>query len=349
MDVVNIADKCIGTGHPAFIIAEAGVNHNGDVDTAMQLIDAAVEAKADAVKFQCFHSALLTTNTAPMAAYQKTNTGLSTSQQAMLEKLELSDGQFEKLYHYCNDRGILFLATPFDTLSADFLFHLGVAAFKIGSGDLNNVPLLTHIARMKKPMLLSTGMSGIDDVTATVSMLRKQRMRQIVLLHCVSNYPAAPRDVNLRAMDTIAKKCKCPVGFSDHTSGIEIAIGAAARGACVIEKHVTLNRNATGPDHKASLEPRELAAMIYAVRNVEMAIGDGCKKIRQSEKAMAEIAKRSLFAARSIHKGQTIQACDIAILRPGIGLNPGVLPSLIGKQTQTEICSGELLTMEMFK
>ena len=350
MSVVSIAGRPIGAAKaPCFVIAEAGVNHNGRLDLAVQLIDAAVAARADAVKFQTFKTERLVTRAAPKAEYQKAATRAGESQFEMLKKLELSERDHLKLFAYCKHRGIVFLSSPFDEASADFLFELGVPAFKLGSGELTNLPLLAHVARMKRPMILSTGMAGLREVEAAVRAVRRAGNDRLVLLHCVSQYPAKPSTVNLRAMETLGKKFGCPVGFSDHTRGIEVAIGAAALGAAVIEKHFTLDRKMPGPDQQASLEPRELAAMVYAIRVVQAALGDGRKKPQAAELKVAAVARKSLVAARAVRKGSRLQKADITIKRPGTGLPPSKLRTVVGRIAKTNIPEGAVIKAGMIK
>jgi N,N'-diacetyllegionaminate synthase len=348
MNPIRIGKRPVGVEQPCFIIAEAGVNHNGQLETAKRLVDAAVWAKADAIKFQTFKADRLVTISAPKAEYQKTATGSEETQYEMLKRLELSEKDHRQLMVYCRKKGITFLSTPFDEESADFLEDLGVPAFKIGSGELTNLPLLKHVARKKLPMILSTGMANLAEVDAAVKTIRRAGNRQLILLHCVSNYPADPARVNLRAMRTLATRFKVPVGYSDHTRGIEVAIGAAALDACVLEKHITLDRNMPGPDHKASIEPRELAAMVYAIRTVQSALGDGRKHPVESEKGVAAVARKSLVAARNILRGETVKEKDIILRRPGTGLSPSMLERVVGQKARVNIPKGQLLGLAMF-
>ncbi|MFZ4594683.1 MAG: N-acetylneuraminate synthase family protein, partial [Verrucomicrobiaceae bacterium] len=247
--------RALGPGHPCFIIAEAGVNHNGDLDMAFKLVDAAVEAGVDAVKFQTFKAGLLVTAHAPMAEYQKTNTGKDESQMAMLKKLEMPDDWHHALVAHCASRQILFISTPFDEISIDFLHTLDLPFFKVPSGELTNLPYLARIAHLGRPLILSTGMATLGEVEAALSCLAMHGNPPVILLHCVSTYPAEASDANLRAMETLRVSFGVPVGYSDHTLGIEVPIAAAALGACVIEKHLTLDCSLPGPDHRASLDP----------------------------------------------------------------------------------------------
>ena len=325
------------------------MNHNGDIARAKSLIDAAVLARADAVKFQTYHTERLVIANAPKADYQKRTTDGGESQAAMLRKLELSFEAFRELAAYCRAKGILFLSTPFDEESADFLLELGVPAFKMGSGELTNLPLLEHVARKGLPMIVSTGMADLSDVAAAVHALRHAGNSQIILLHCVSAYPADPATVNLRAMRTLTREFNLPVGFSDHTRGIEVAVGAAALGACIIEKHFTLDRRLPGPDHHASLEPCELAAMVDAIRTVQSALGDGVKRPVAVEHDTARVARRSLVAARDIKAGEILDRGAIGVKRPGTGLPASALDSLVGRRARMDIPGGTLLKPTLFE
>lgn len=349
MQKVRIGDKLIGSHEPVFVIAEAGVNHNGDLTMARSLIDVAVDAGADAVKFQTFHADRIATAEAPKAGYQLQTTGEAESQFEMLRRLELSADAHRELRSFCDKRGIIFLSTPFDELAADFLDELSVPAFKISSGDLTNSPLLEHVARKGKPVILSTGMATLEEVIEAVTVLRAAGCEDPILLHCVSNYPANPADVNLRAMQTMQASFDVPVGFSDHTEGIEVALAAVALGASVIEKHFTLDRGLPGPDHRASLEPPELSKLIQGIRKVEEALGDGRKVPAASELDTAKVARRSLVAARDIPAGTTIDHKMIVLKRPGTGLSPSMLGTLLGRRARGNIASGSLLSLEMFE
>jgi len=346
---VQIGDRLIGPNQPVFVIAEAGVNHNGEVKLAKALIDVAVDAGADAVKFQTFHADLLATAEAPKAAYQLETTAAEESQIEMLRKLELSTDAHRELRAYCNERGIAFLSTPFDERAVDFLDDLGVPAFKISSGDLTNSPLLEHAAAKGKPIILSTGMSELAEVIEAVSVLNSAGCENPILLHCVTNYPANPAEVNLRAMQTMRSAFNLPVGFSDHTEGIDVAVAAVALGACVIEKHFTLDRSLPGPDHRASLEPAELRHLVQSVRRVEAALGNGRKVPSASEIETAAVARRSLVAAIDIRAGATLEREMITLRRPGTGIPPSAIPTLVGRRALREIPAGALLTSDMFE
>jgi N,N'-diacetyllegionaminate synthase len=345
--IIIIGKHKVGDGRPCFIIAEAGVNHNGSIELARELIDVAVQAQADAVKFQTFKPEKVCSPLAPKATYQLQTTCTEESQLEMTKKLQLPFGAFRELQSYCKSKNILFLSTPFDYESADFLAKLEVPAFKIPSGEITNLPLVEHIARKRRPLIVSTGMSALDEVGKAVTTIRGAGNNELVLLHCVSNYPAQPTSVNLRAMCTLAEVFGVPIGYSDHTRGIEVAIAATALGACVIEKHFTINRELPGPDHRASLDPDELAAMVRSIRNVEAALGDGIKRPASEEAETAAVARRSLTAARYIPAGTILTEELVAILRPGTGLAPAMRVQLVGRRTRQDIEAGTLLTLDM--
>lgn len=346
---IKIADHVIGTKQPCFIIAEAGVNHNGRVALAHRLVDAAAKAGADAVKFQTFKAEKLVTRSAPQAEYQKHNTGKVESQYDMLKRLELSAENHRKIASYCRKRKIIFLSTPFDEESADLLETLNVPAFKIGSGELTNLPFLCHVARKKKPMIISTGMATSAEVKEAIKAVRDAGNDQIVLLHCVSSYPAEARWANLRAIQSMQKQFGLPVGYSDHTIGNETALAAVALGACVIEKHFTIDRNLPGPDQKLSLEPVELQTLACGIRIVESAMGSGVKQPVKEEKPVAALVRRSLVAACDIPAGILLAGKHIAVKRPGTGLPPAMLTKLIGHRTTRFIKQGTLFSKAMIQ
>lgn len=344
---MQIGRHRIGPEHPTFIIAEAGVNHNGSLDMARQLVEAAYAAGADAVKFQTFKAESLVSAAAKQAAYQTRNTGVDESQLAMLKRLELSFSDFRELASYCQTRGILFLSTPFDHESADFLHELGQPAVKIPSGEITNLPFIKYLARKSRPVILSTGMSNLGEVEAAVRTVQEAGNEQLALLHCVSNYPAEPADVNLRAMACMAHAFGVPVGYSDHTLGMEVALASVALGACIVEKHFTLDVDLPGPDHRASLPPGDLAHLVTGIRRVEACLGDGRKRPSASEHDTALVARRSLVAAQRIPQGATLTAELVAILRPGTGLPPAMLDLVLGRQARHEIAEGTLLDIHM--
>ena len=332
-----------------FIIAEAGVNHNGSLDLAYQLIDIAKDAGADVVKFQTFKAKNVVSKLADKAEYQKKTTASDKSQLKMIKKLEISFDDFIKLKKYCDKREIIFLSTPFDHQSIDFLYDL-VDIYKIPSGEIINHPYLKHIAAKNKPIIMSTGMANLGEVEEAINTIRAINSKaKISLLHCTTNYPTPYEKVNLKAMQTLAAAFKLPVGYSDHTLGIEVPVAAVAMGAKIIEKHFTLDKKLPGPDHKASLEPDELKEMVKAIRNVEMALGDGIKKPNKSEIEIMKVARRCLIAARDIRAGEIIKEADIAIKRPGTGILPKFKEIIIGMKLINDIRQDEPFRWENFK
>lgn len=355
---------------PVLFIAEAGVNHNGSVDMALQLVDAAAAAGADVVKFQTFRAASLASRHAPKAGYQARATGAEQSQLEMLQGLELDDAAHERLVDRCAERGIEFLSTPFDAASFVLLTQrLRLGRLKIGSGDLTNAPLLLEVARWGGRLILSTGMSTLAEVEEALAVLAygytkpqeappsRQAFRtafeseagqaalreRVSLLHCTTQYPTPFEDVNLRAMDTLAGAFGLPVGYSDHTTGGAISLAAVARGACVIEKHFTLDRKLPGPDHEASLEPPELAALVRDVRAVAGALGDGVKRAAASERANRNVARKSLVAARAIARGELFSAENLTVKRPGGGAAPVLYWDLLGRAAARDYAEDEVL------
>lgn len=317
---------------PPFVIAEAGVNHNGDPRLAVRLVDAAADAGADAVKFQTFRAEGLASASAPKAAYQKRGAGERESQLDMLRKLELSEEGHRRALARAKARGIKFLSTPFDEGSADFLARLGVPFFKLPSGEVTNHPLLRHVASKKRPVILSTGMCTLAEVREAVAVLRRGGCRDLTLLHCVSNYPADPKDANLRAMKTMADAFRLSVGWSDHTTGSAVSVAAVALGAAVIEKHFTLDKGLPGPDHAMSLDPRELKAFVAALREAAVALGDGVKRPRPCEAPIRRVARRSLVLKAPLPKGARLTAADLTSKRPGTGVPPSRLASVVGRR-----------------
>ena len=343
---LNLGTHRVGPDQRCFVIAEAGVNHNGDITMAEQLIDAAADAGADAVKFQTFKAVRLATPDAPKAAYQHRTTDAAESQFDMLLRLELSAEDHYRLVDHSARRGVIFLSTPFEEGSADFLNELGVPALKIPSGEVTNLPFLAHVARMGRPLIVSTGMCDLGEVETAVETIRAQGNNELVLLHCVSNYPADPADVNLRAMQTMQTAFGVPCGYSDHTMGIEVGLAAVAMGACVLEKHFTLDRGLSGPDHEASLEPDALATLIRGVRTVEAALGGGCKRAVPNEKETAATIRKSLVAAQDIATGETVTEAHVEIKRPGTGLPPVMKSYFVGRIATQHIPAGTLLDWE---
>jgi N-acetylneuraminate synthase len=320
-----------------FIIAEAGVNHNGSLELALQLIDAAKASGADAVKFQSFRADLLATRSAGKAPYQERTTEEAESQFEMLERLQLDATAHRRLADYCRQVGIQFLSSPFDAQSADLLAAMNVPFYKIPSGEITNLPFLEHVASKNRPIILSTGMSTLGEVEEAVHVLQAAGAKRLTLLHCVTEYPAPYAEVNLRAMQTLKAAFGLPVGYSDHTPGIEIAIAAVALGAEVIEKHFTLDRSLPGPDHRASLEPAELQQMVEAIRHVEAALGTGIKAPAPCELPNLPVARKSVVAARAMQSGHRLAADDLEIKRPGNGLAPKLLSTLIGRTLRVSV------------
>ncbi len=330
-----------------FVIAEAGVNHNGDMALARALVDVAAAARADAVKFQTFAVDRLVTRSAATAEYQRRALGGEPSQYEMLARLELSPADHEMLLAHCARCGIEFMSTPFDPESARFLKRLGVRRIKISSGDVTNLPMLEVVGALGLPVILSTGMADLEEVGAAVATLRAAGTTDLALLQCVSNYPADPALTNLRVMDTFARAFGTPVGLSDHSPGTAVAIAAAARGAAYIEKHFTLDRSLPGPDHQASLLPDELRGLVQAIREVEAAMGDGVKRPAPSELPVRDVARKSLVAARDVPAGTALAPDDVVILRPGTGLSPAALPRVLGRRTARPIPHHTPITEDM--
>ena len=324
------------------------MNHNGSVDAAIELIDVAVAAKADAVKFQTFDPDVLVSTGAPKAKYQARLTGSSESQHAMLKGLSLQRDAYRQLKRYAVEKGILFISTPFEERSAALLSELDLPLFKIPSGEITNLPFLGYVAGLGKPMIISTGMSTLGEVDTAVRCVRESGNRDIVLLHCVSSYPTPAGDVNLRAMGTLSTAFRVPVGYSDHTLGLEIAFAAVALGACVIEKHFTLDKKMVGPDHQASLEPQELSELVRGIRRVEVALGTGHKQPVQSEADTAAVARKSLVAACDIPEGAILEESMLAVKRPGTGLAPTAKAYVVGRRVRLAVSKDEVFTLDMF-
>ncbi len=326
-----------------FIIAEAGVNHNGDIQLAKELIDVAAESKADAVKFQTFVGELCISEGAEKAKYQKEVTGNHESQLEMIKRLELSENAFMELKEYSEKKGIMFMSTPFDIPSAEFLHRIGLGIFKIPSGEITNFPLLRKIGQFKKKIVMSTGMCNMNEIQSAMEVLRHEGTEDISLLHCNTQYPTPMQDVNLNAMLTLRKEFKVPVGYSDHTCGIEVPIAAVAMGASIIEKHFTLDKNMPGPDHQASLEPGELKSMISGIRNIEKALGSAMKTVTDSERENIEIARKSIVASEGIKKGEIFTEKNITAKRPGTGVSPMRWEEVIGKIADRDYCKDEMI------
>ncbi|WP_322103818.1 N-acetylneuraminate synthase [Paraburkholderia sp. J41] len=326
------------------IIAEAGVNHNGSVELAFRLVDVAAQAQADYVKFQTFQAEKLVTRQAPKANYQKLTSGASESQFDMLKRLELPPSAFRDIASYCDEKKVGFLSTPFDAESADFLASIGMRALKVSSGDLTDIPFLRQLGAMGLPVILSTGMATLGEVEDALETLEAAGtpLERVTVLHCTTEYPAPVEDVNLRAMLTLGTAFpRVRVGYSDHTEGIDIPIAAAALGARVLEKHVTLDRSMEGPDHRASIEPGELAQMIRGVRRVTSALGDGRKRPSASERPNRLVARKSIVASRAIAKGEPLSADNLAVRRPGTGISPAQWDRVLGTVAARDYAANE--------
>ncbi|MBI5728772.1 MAG: N-acetylneuraminate synthase [Candidatus Magasanikbacteria bacterium] len=337
-NIVIIGNRSVGDGRPIFIIAEAGVNHNGNLEIAKQLIDVATEAGADAVKFQTFTAELLATDTAPQAEYQAKNTGKIESQLEMLKKLELPRAWHVQLQQYAKEKGIIFLSTPFSEDDADFLESIHVPAYKIPSGEITNIPYLKHIAKFSKPMIVSTGMASLAEVKDAVAAIQEEGNEQVVVLHSTSNYPPSLGSLNLKAITTLQKELHLPIGYSDNGSpGVAADEVAAGLGACVIEKHFTLDKNMEGPDHRASLDPVELKAMVQAIRDTEVMLGSFEKKCTPEEVAIRAIARKSIISKKPILAGSIIKLDDLVMKRPGYGVPPTKIDNVVGKKASRDI------------
>jgi N,N'-diacetyllegionaminate synthase len=343
---IRIDGRLLGVGEPTFIVAEIGVNHNGSVHMARKLIDAAKDAGADSVKFQSFKTERIVTKYAEKAVYQKETTDPKKSQFSMLKKLELGDAEIKELHRYAQKRNILFLSSAFDEESVDLLDSLDVPAFKVASGELTNLPLLRHMANKKRPMILSTGLSTLDEIEEALAVITEEGVEEIILLHCVTSYPAKEEEANLKVMDLLRRQFGFPVGFSDHTLSITVPIAAAALGAVLIEKHFTLDKTLLGPDHRASLEPTEFKEMVKGIRDVEKALGDGMKRLTANEEEIKKAARRSIVAKTRIPKGTIIRENMVDFKRPGTGLEPKNLCKIVGKRTKKDIEPDELITFE---
>ena len=327
------------------IIAEAGVNHNGNMQTAKRLIDAASDAGANIIKFQTFKASQLATKDAEQAAYQQQALGQKQSQLSMLEKLELKPNQHRPLIQHCEQRNIEFLSTAFDINSIDLLSSLNIRRWKIPSGEITNLPYLRKIGSMNESIILSTGMANLGEIESAIRVLERAGCHRdkITALHCTTEYPAPFEEVNLRAMRSIAEAFGVGVGYSDHTEGIAIPIAAAGMGTTVIEKHLTLDRNLPGPDHKASLEPTDFAAMVRGIRSVEKALGDGIKRPTISEEANIKVVRKSLVASKPIRSGELFSADNLTAKRPGTGISPMLWDDWIGREATRDFSSDELI------
>lgn len=345
--MIKIDDKVIGKGYPTYIVAELGVNHNGNMELVKELIDKASEAGVDAIKFQKFKTESLVTKNAPKAKYQEVTTDAGESQFDMLKRLELSENSLQELYNYAKFKGIEAFATPFDDESVDFLYNLGIKAYKVGSGDITNIPMLKKIAKKGLPVILSAGMSTLGEIEDALDAIRSEGNDKIVLMHCTSNYPTNEEDVNLKAMNTMMTAFQIPTGYSDHTMGTAVSIAAVARGAVIIEKHFTLDRSLPGPDHSASLEPKELKELVEGIRAVERALGSPIKKPNKSELEVKYVAQKSIVAAMEIKKGEIITEEMLTVKRPGGGIKPKYLQFVVGREAKVDIKEDSIISLDM--
>jgi N-acetylneuraminate synthase/N,N'-diacetyllegionaminate synthase len=346
MRSIKISNKEIGENHPTFIIAEAGVNHNGQLDLAKKLIDIALDAGCDAVKFQTYKSEGVVTSDTDSADYVKKNLGNEISQLNLIKSYELKYSDFEELKAYCDQKGIIFLSTPHSFDAIDFLDNL-VPAYKFGSGDIINIPALKHAARKGKPIILGTGMSTLDEIEQAINAIKSEGNEQIIALHCTTNYPCKIEDTNLNAMLTMKEELDCLVGYSDHTLGLTIPILVTAMGANVIEKHFTSDNNLPGPDHKASLDADELKKMVSEIRETELILGSFDKKPTESEEEIKKVVRKSLVAKNRISKGTVISRDLIEIKRPGTGISPVEIDRIVGKRAIVDIDKDVLLQYNM--
>lgn len=326
-----------------FIIAEAGVNHNGQIELAKQLVDVACNAGADAVKFQTFKAGKLVCKNAQKAEYQMETTNRSESQFDMLKKLELTLDMHYELMDYCRKKGIMFLSTPFDIESAKMLAEMQMPIIKIPSGEITNLPYLREVAKLGTKIILSTGMSNLEEVRDAINILKEYGADDVTVLHCNTQYPTPMEDVNLRAMVEMGVKLNVPIGYSDHTKGIEVPLAAVALGATVIEKHFTLDKEMEGPDHKASLNPQELTRMVEGIRNIEKALGNGKKAVTLSEQDNLKIVRKSIVAARNINKGEILTEENLTTKRPGLGISPMRWDEIIGEKANRDYEEDEMI------
>lgn len=347
MKPVTIGNRSIGSEHPCFIIAEAGVNHNGDIALAKRLVEAAAQAGADAVKFQTFKAERVVTATASKANYQKVTTDAQESQLAMLRKLELQTEDYRTIQQHAQERGIIFFSTPYSVTDATFLLEIGVPAFKLASIDIVNIPLLRTLARYEKPVILSSGMATLGEIEQGIQAIRQTGNQNIILLQCTTNYPIQDSEANLRVMHSLRLAFEVQVGFSDHTVGCEIPFAAVALGATIIEKHFTLDRSASGPDHAASLEPAEFAQMVKGIRRIEQALGSFQKEPLPIEIENRKAMRRSLVAEVDIPAGTIITDEMVTLKRPGTGLGYEAIDFFVGHRSRLYIASDTLLSLDM--
>ncbi len=346
MNKIKIGNRLVGEGEPCFIIAEAGSNHDGKLEQAKQLIDIATGANADAVKFQSFLADKIVAKTKERASYLDKLVSKNETMHDIFKKLELPGEWLKELYDYAESKGLIFLSTPFDEEAVDLLDEIGVEAFKVASFEIVHLPLLRYIAKKGKPLILSTGMASLSDIEEALETIYQEGNDQVIVLHCGINYPLSFEDVNLRAMGTVKQALQIPVGYSDHTMGITVPIAAVSSGASVIEKHFTISRNLSGPDHPFALEPNELRIMVKEIRNTEKALGSPIKRRTKSEEEMYKLGRRSIFAIKDIAKGEVIEREDLAILRPGFGIHPRCLERVIGRTAKVKIGANTPITWD---
>lgn len=346
---VKIGDRLVGDGEKCLIIAEAGSNHDRKFEQALKLIDIAVEAKADAVKFQTYSAEKLYSKKTPTMSYLKKDnlTKKRESVYDLIKRIEIPREWHKDLFDYCEEKGVIFLSTPFDLKAVDELDEVGIKAYKISSFEITHLPLLEYVAKMGKPIILSTGMADLSDIETALEVFYKNNNDNIILLHCAINYPPKYEDLNLRAMETMRQAFQLPVGFSDHTLGITSDIAAVALGACVIEKHYTLDRGLPGPDHPFALEPDELKSMVKAIRDTESALGSSIKKHTEAEEEMYKLGRRGLVAACNIPKGTVIIREMLEVKRPGYGIHPKMIDIVVGRTAKINIEEDDILTWEM--
>ena len=347
---IKIQGKGVDGGQPVFVIAEAGVNHNGNLDLALKLVDAAADAGADAIKFQTWRAEQLVTKAGTMAEYQKRNTGKDESQFDMLKKLELKEEWYSKLFARAKEKGIILLSTPHGGFEAiDFMEQYNFPAFKIASGDITNLPFLEYAARKGKPMLVSTGMSTMEEIKEAIDTIKNAGNDQILVFHCTTDYPLTPENINLKAMQTLMKELDVLVGYSDHTIGDQAAIMVVTLGACMIEKHFTLDRTMQGPDHIASTEPKEFKEMVMKLKKIPLIMGSGIKKPLAPELQYISVARKSIVANCDIRKGEKFTMENLAIKRPGTGIHPREFKNILGKIATRDISQDTLLDLEMIR
>lgn len=344
--VITINKQKIGNGYPPYVVAEIGVNHNGRLDLALKLIDAAAKAGADAVKFQTFRAEQVTTSQTKMAPYQIKNSGQRQSLLAMVKKLELKESDYPSIIRRCRQRGVTFLSAPHGGFaSVDFLRKLRVPAFKFGSADLTNLPVLAYTAKLKKPMIISTGMATLSEIQAAIAVIKKTGNSKIIVLQCTTEYPTKPDEVNLAVIPRLATRLKMPIGYSDHSLGIQVPVMAATLGACLIEKHFTLDRRLPGPDQKASTLPAEFKKMVQQLKQVPTIMGSAEKKPTVRERAYRPLVRKSVVASRLIKTGEKLTPKNLALKRPGTGLEPKYYFRLVGKVAKHPLAADQLIKL----